>query len=225
MVANIKGKAKQTTSVERKSEGSEIEIRTTRDGALVSVPWYQALVLEGRVFLAYYGSASTAVTLDASWANTDPDISIDVPDGITILPLVVDVVMEAYGSTALFETMTLCSKTLGAKSAGTAFTPINLNTRSGYGSDCLVYTAPTITSGYTTGAFEIYRACVSKIATLATGDDDSSRLDHHYTWSAFKEGFAPVLQGEASLSTWATAQTTSGYLKIIWAELPSAAVE
>src|SRR3990167_8438223 len=125
-----------------------------KDGSTVSVPWVQAMVLKGRVFHAYVGSATTPVTLDASYAATDPDISLDVPDGTAIIQLMVRVIIEAYGTTALFETFTLCSKTLAAASAGTLFLPINMATRQGNGSACKVYVGPTVTDGNTTDAFE-----------------------------------------------------------------------
>lgn len=200
------------------SSGEYVDAEGLKDGSLVTVPWVQAQIVAGKGFHAYVGQATTPVTLDASWANTDPDISIDVPDGRIIMPIMVKVVMEAYGSTALFETMTLCSRTLAASSAGTAFVPINLRTRTGGGSNCSVYVGPTVTSGYTTGAFELYRASIAKIATVATGDDDSSRHDGIFEWNIGKQGYAPLLEGNASLATWATSQAASGYIYIEWLE-------
>ena len=194
--------------------------RGTRDGSLFACDWIQALVLEGRVYMAYVGSATTPITLDASWANTDPDISLDVPDGTAIIPLAIKVVLEAFGTTALFETMTLVSRTLAASSAGTAFTPINIRTDAPQSSNCSVYVGPTVTSGYTTGAFELHRDCLQKAATISTADDDQGHKPNLFEWTLGQNGFAPVLVGPASMATWATSQAASGYIQYYWAEVP-----
>lgn len=219
-MANIKVKGAQNTAVSRESEGAFVYARGTRDGSLVAIPWIQSLLLEGRVFFANVGNATTAITLDASWANTDPDISLDVPSGTSIIPLRITVVFEAYGTAAVCETMALCSKTLGASSAGTVFIPINLNNRSANGSLCACYVGPTVTSGYTTGGFELFRDCQQAAATQAT----EAGTPYKYEWSVGKDGFAPVLQGESSLQVWATSQAATGYIQIIWAELPTSAI-
>ena len=190
-----------------------------KDGATVSVDWVQQLVLRGRVFHAYVGSATTPATLDASYAATDPDISLDVPDGTAIIPLCIRVVVEAYGTTALWETFTLCSKTLAASSAGALFTPINMATRQGGGSNCVVYTAPTVTDGNTVGAFEIGRRTQSKAVTIATAIDTSTWQPEAFEWNYRTQGFAPVLHGEASMATWVTSQACTGYIQYFWAEL------
>ena len=195
-----------------------------KDGSLVSVPWVQAMVLKGKVFHAYVGNASTPITLDASYAATDPDISLDVPDGTAIIPLSIRVVMEAYGSTALWESFTLCSKTLAAASAGTLFTPINMATRQGSGSNCAVYTAPTVTDGNTTGAFELGRRTQSKAVTIATAIDTSTWQPEAFEWSYVQQGFAPVLYGEASMQTWAISQAATGYIQYFWLELSESEV-
>ena len=190
-----------------------------KDGSLVSVPWVQALTIKGRVFHAYVGSATTPVTLDASYANTDPDISLDVPDGTAIIPLCIRVVVEAYGTSALFESFTLCTKTLAASSAGTVFIPINMATRSANGSNCKVYVGPTVTDGNTTGAFEIGRITQSKAVTIATAIDTSTWQPEAFEWNYMTSGFAPVLHGEASMQTWAIAQAITGYIQYWWLEL------
>uniref|UniRef100_A0A6M3L351 Uncharacterized protein n=1 Tax=viral metagenome TaxID=1070528 RepID=A0A6M3L351_9ZZZZ len=193
-------------------------------GAQITLDWVQAQVFKGNVYHAYLGTATTPVTLDAAWANTDPDISIDVPNGRLIIPLRINVIMEAYGTTALFETMCLCSRTLAASSAGTAFVPINMKTRTGGGSNCSVYTGPTVTSGYTTGCFELFRNCQAKAVTIATAIDTSTWQNNVTEWSYLANGPAPVLEGNASLQIWATSQAASGYMNIYWVELDANAL-
>ena len=207
-----------TTPQRESSDGFLKPLWASLDGAAVNLPYIQALVTDGRVFEAYVGSASTPVTLDAAWVNTDPDISLDVPSGITVIPIRITVVYEAFGTDALAETMTLCSKTLAAASAGTLFTPINYRTRHTRASACKVYVGPTVTSGYTTSAFELFRACNQLCGTMAAGE---AGPPNKFEWSIFKDGLAPMLEGEASLQTWAVSQESTGYIQYVWAEIPS----
>ena len=62
-MASIIADASQTTAVVRVSEGDNRQVRALRDGALVGVDWYQALVAEGRVHAVNMGTASTPVGL------------------------------------------------------------------------------------------------------------------------------------------------------------------
>lgn len=214
-MANTKNLELGTTSTFNFTQG-------LKDGALVSADWIQSLVLRGRVFHAFLGTATTPVTLDASYANTDPDISMDVPDGVSIIPLSIRTVVEAYGTTLLFETFTLITKTLANSSAGVAFTPINMSTRQGGGSAVKVFTAPTVTNGAGhADAFELGRETYAKAVTVATADDDNAIYPTHFEWSYKTAGFAPVLTGDASMQTWVICQAVTGYVQWWWAELPS----
>lgn len=195
-----------------------IELQTAIGGSLFTTEDVMRWGKQGRIFHAYVGSATTPVTLDASYANTDPDISVDAPDGRIIVPLCIRAIVEAYGSTALFEVFSLCSRTLCASSAGTLFQPINMRTRTGGGSGCEVYVGPTVTNGNTTGAFELGRETIAKVATVATGDDDSNMHSGVYEWNWRKNGIAPIMEGEASLATWVISQASSGYIQLWWAE-------
>ncbi|MFA5377153.1 MAG: hypothetical protein WC455_15485 [Dehalococcoidia bacterium] len=215
-MANVKALVKQS-SVARGTEGNFEYIRAINDGSLVTVPWIQSLALEGRIFTANFGSATSPATLDASYAATDPDVSMDIPSGTSIIPLKVAVHFEAYGTIAVCETYTVCSKTLAAKSAGTQVVPANYNTGSAIGSSCLFYTAPTVTDPNTTGSFELFRFLQQNAITQAVNES----TDYQFTWSIGDVGFAPVLKGPSSMTTWATSQAATGYIYYVWAEFPS----
>lgn len=200
------------------TSGDYTDAIANEQGVQFTLPWVQAMINEGHGYMMYVGSASTAATLDASWANTDPDISLDVPDGRIVIPIRYFLHMEVYGTNALFETMVLCSRTLAASSAGTVFSPIPLRTRTSGGSNCSAYTGPTVTSGYTTGAFELYRNGQTKAVTLGTADDDSHFENNVCEWNIGTAGWGPVLEGPASIAAWATAQAAAGYMQLYWLE-------
>ena len=210
--------ARKATTPIRDVDGTPGELWATLDGAGVTEELIQALVADGRVFHARVGSASSEVTLDATWANTDPDISMAVPAGITVIPLRIAVVYQAFGSDALVETMTLISQTTGAESAGTLFTSVNYRLRHTRESQVRVYTGPTVTSGYTGTYFELYRNCQQNAGTQAAGEGG---IPYRYEWNYKKHPPAPFVEGSAQMATWAVGQASKGFIDWVWAEIPT----
>ena len=94
-----------------------------------------------------------------------------------------------------------------------------MRTRTGGGSNCSVYTAPTVTDGNTTGAFELFRNTQAKAVTIATAIDTSTWQHNVTEWNYLKDAPAPVLEGNASLQIWAICQAATGYISIYWLEL------
>jgi len=209
---------KSVSPLSEYADGKKDAVWSTLDSALITVPYLQALVMDGRVFHARVGSASTAITLDADWANTDPDISMDVPAGITVIPLVVRVEYDAFGTDDLAETMTLCSNTLAAASAGTKFTSVNYRLRHTRGSACSVYVGPTVTNGYAGNYYELYRNGYQHAKTMEAAN---AGVPSSFLWTYKKDGTAPLLEGNASMATWAVSEAATGYIHWVWAEIPS----
>lgn len=209
---------KAITPLRETSDGQKEMLWATLDGGLITEEAVQALVMDGRVFHARVGSATTPVTLDGAWANTDPDISMDIPGGTTVIPLRIAVVYEAFGTDATVETITLCSQTLGAASAGTLFTSVNYRLRHTRNSAVKVYVGPTVTSGYTGTHFELYRDCQQLAGTQAAGEGG---IPYRVEWNYKKNPPVPLLEGDATMQTWGTGQATSGYIDWVWAEIPS----
>ena len=213
------------TDLKIKEAGTDTQVNALglKDGAIVSADWVQTNLMLGTVYMCYLGDESTAGTFDAAYANTDPDIMIDVPDGTTIIPLKIQMQVEDYGSKALFETMALVSKTLGAATS-TAFTPINVRTRAAGGSNCTCCTAPTVTSGYTAGSFELFHYVLHEVLDVGSADDDAAAqvVRRDWGWSIAKDGFAPVIDGEGSLQFWAISQACKGFCQIYWLEFATA---
>ena len=65
-------------------------LRALRDGAQVTAPWTQALVLEGRVFQVTVGSGTTPVGDGTTWAIARPMLTVGAPTGLSIMPIRVD---------------------------------------------------------------------------------------------------------------------------------------
>ena len=202
----------------RDTEGNTKPLAATLDGALITEDYVAGLVADGRVFHARVGSASTAVALDSSWANTDPDLTMDVPAGTTVIPLRIAVLYDTFGTDALCETMTLVSQTLGASNAGTLFTSVNYRLRHTRKSVCRVYVGPTVSTGYTGTYFELYRDCFQSVGDQSAGNGG---LNYRVEWNYLDNPPVPLIEGDAQMSTWGVSTTPTGYIDWVWAEIPS----
>lgn len=86
----IKVQGRSAVIPSRVLEGVNNDAWSGRDGALVSMPWVDALVLEGRCFTFTVGTLSTAITGGGNGTVLDldqPEFLISVPAGTVIRPL------------------------------------------------------------------------------------------------------------------------------------------
>ena len=213
------------TDLKVREAGTDTQVNALglKDGAIVSSDWVQTNLMLGSVYMAYMGKESDPDTLDAAYANTDADMVVDVPDGTTIIPLAIKIYIEDYGTKLLFETMANVSKTLGAAST-TVFTPINVRTRAAGGSNCTCMYDAGVTSGYTAGSFELYHHVLHEAIDVASADDDAaaSLIRRDWNWSVAQDGFAPVIDGEGSLTMWVVSAVCKGFLQVYWLEFATA---
>jgi hypothetical protein len=229
-MAKIKAVAKQTTAVDRLSEGADVYVRALRDGTLSTAAFFQALALEGRCFAANIGSLTTPATFAATPIDgTEPDIILEVPSGTTVLPISLTIQMEAYGTNAIFECMAAFGTggSRGAATGGTAITPVNLRTDAPRGSSCVCYsTIDDATATYlTANKVEFFRDGLQSAITKATAVNNIANADFvKFKWSAAESGFQPVLIGASQLFVNAMSQAGTGFMTLVWAELPSSAI-
>ena len=218
MISDIKLRQAGTPSTQRFAMG-------LKDGAIVSAKWIQANIMLGDAFMMFEGVETTPGTYTTSYANTTPVASIDVPEGTSIIPLKVAIYIENFGAKEIAENWTLVTRTLGAASGGTVFVPRNLRTRAAGGSNCSCYNVlPTVTSGYTAGAFELCRGGSHEVLDPGTMDDDSvTQLQQRdFIWTFAQDGFAPVIDGEGGLQTFCVSEASKGYVHIFWLEFATA---
>ncbi len=82
----MKGRVHQR-NVGRARDGTELLTRLMRDGSQITADWFLALALEGRIFVANYGQAITAITCKTGWTPAQPDVNLDIPNGTSVIPL------------------------------------------------------------------------------------------------------------------------------------------
>ncbi len=216
----------QSSTVTRLSGGDQLrQMRITADGALYTADWFQAQLQEGRMYCANAGTASSPITFGAgSIDTTEPDLHIAVPSGTTLVLAELRLVMETFGTTAIFEVMASYG-TGGTAGTDTAVTPTNLRSDAPLSSAVTVGDASAADATYTTtNVVEFWREGAAKAVTVGTADDDSAWPPTSLVWSYKTAGFAPVLIGASQLQVFAAAQAGTGFITAIWAEVPSTSI-
>ena len=205
--------------------------RGTRDGALFTAPWVLGLFMEGRVFCANVGSITGPATFGAgSITVTEVDAHLIPPAGTTIIPLEIRVKMEAYGSNAIFEGMAAVGSGSVAGTdtdltAGTLF--CSMRTDAPFTSGTYVGHSSTATATYfTANSSEFWRFGLQKAATTATADDNSVVIPQTWVWNYKESGFFPIIKGDGAdgLMIYASGQAGTGFITVIFAEVPSSSI-
>lgn len=183
----------QHTSERRVSDGNHRSLRGTRDGALFTSDWFQALIIEGRGFCAGIGLLSAGEALPAAVITTlRPMLWIRVPTGTTIIPFYGGIQVEDTGATGAFEALIGYDATdVGNGTSDAAdFGPVNLRL-GGRGTSCVARQEATADVGADPDAdlWRVWKA-EDNAATPATAGPSN------FEWVPRP---SPVLVGPASL--------------------------
>jgi hypothetical protein len=202
-----------TTNKARSGNNVLVEVTGTRDGAIYTMPWAQAMALEGRVFNVSAGSFTTPISGKTAPDADQPELAIDVPTGTTILPVYIEVYLETTVGTAGEIIAQTSTNAVGAGTS-TALTPV-CTRRGANATACLVYSAYTGNGTAPTGTCEFWRA--GHPIAMAAG------VPAVYEWTIDKGG--QVIVGPGGLQMYLAAGTSiTGFLKVQWIELPSDAL-
>lgn len=227
-MAILKAKANQDTGVSRVSEGDEVFLRATLDGALFTADWKQALITEGRGFMFNLGAFSTGVDGGGTAAIVDidaPSAVIGVPSGTSIMPMRIEVSLAIpTGATAADEVDVLIAidqDSVQASSSGTSTpeTIYNVNTLHSRSSNC--FANSIYTTAMTTPVNDIELAHFQKIF------DKGSSVGGIWTSVDFlyEPKTMPVINGPAMLILYyGGTVTTEGFASLQWLELPTSAL-
>ena len=207
-------------------------LRLQHDGAAFVTEWEMGLALEGRVYVATAGTVTTPITFGAGTIDTtEPDFDMSVPASTLVIPLEIRVYMETYGTNAQFECMASVGRlgVLGSTGA-TTVTPTNLRMDAPFTSTVsIVSNVDASGATYMTGnVTEFWRAgqqfSITKTTASATAAVDDPNL---FIWRRSESRVAPVLYSTAGitrLNVFATSQAGSGFITVIYAELPGSAL-
>lgn len=190
-----------------------------RFGHLYVADTYEAMALGGYVFVANAGTVTTPVTFGAGTIDTtEPDFDLLVPATKLVIPLSIEVKIEAFGTDAIFELMASVGVG-GTQGTDTDLTVKNMRSDAPATTGCTVGAASNADAVYmTSNVFEFWRDGIAKVATVGTGDDDSNRGFETFRWSRKEMGTGPVMAGSSRLNVFAAGQATTGFITVTWAE-------
>jgi len=223
-VSNIYGFAQQE-NVGRAADGTAVGIRAFRDGAIIEVPWLQALCFEGRMFTTHFGVTDMAAAVANLAANaaamdyTEIDMLCTIPATIALVPVYFKVGFSAIGTIADTEAMLGWGSggVIGANSV--AVVPRNLRPGSGIATVCTV-----ATQGDAAGTAVTLTGVIFREATTALTGVAATAAQLGYEWSVTRAGVVPVIEGARQLVGLTNSQAGTGFETYVWAELPISAV-
>lgn len=205
-------------------------LKLHRDGALFTSAWTMGLAMEGRVYVGNLGTATGPATFSDSdtISTTEVDFDLLVPPGTVVLPLEIRVYNEAYGTALQFECMA-STGTGGVQAAGTTVTPRNLRADAPHASVCDVRGATASGGTYmTANVAEFWRDGQQFAITKTDGAVALTAADpyiHIWRWS---DALVPPIlyssTAESRLTVFASSQVGTGFITVIWAELPQQAI-
>lgn len=217
---------KGTAPSRETSDGTLEKLWAARDGSLVGMDWYTALAMEGRCFIVDTATGTTPDSLNASYTAAKPDLYVYVPDGTTVVPLYIEVGFEDTGTAQVMDVMALASDTEDADLSitGTAEIPVNMRLDQPHASACTVYSVVTanLTDPHSGNYYEFWRPYMGFAEDGFNGTTSwGVPIFHGARWSAKKATLPPVVPGKGCVAVWASAQGGTGFITMIWAELPS----
>ena len=192
------------------------------DGTLATVPWVQALIMEGYGLSANYGNAANSATTVGTFGAGGIDLdefdllqTLPAAGSVGVIPILFQPVLEAVGTAAAVD-LALCYGSGGVIAAGISVTPTNLRPDS------------SITSVTTIGGLGDDGGTVITVGSFIWRDGTTALTGatteyplHNLYWSIAKEGFAPVIVGASrQIAGFASGQASTGYITYQWLEMP-----
>ena len=213
-----------TSSVSRATDDRHVmDLRMTRDGAPFTADWLLGAALEGRVFCAQAGLLSTAITWTATATNdqTKPAVFLSVPSGTTIIPVSIELYMEAFGTTAQFECEAITG-TGGVSASGTAMVITNMRTDAPVSSTCTATSDITGGTACTANVNAFWRDGQQFAITKSAGSATAAASDpNKFAWKLSDSMVAPVVKGPGQLMVTQGSQAGTGFCKVVFVEIPS----
>ena len=197
------------------SSGIAASASINRRGEQLAIPWHVQLALEGKLFVAGVGSATTPITTNLNLVIdlTQPAFLLRVPQGTTVVPLYVHAYYEATGAAIAEGIISIADNDPGSgTSSALTRTPTNLVSNGG-GQTSACTGAQIVTAALTlTNQREIWR--FGEPADL----DSAVTGGNHFQWS-YQTHIVPVLHGPAAMLVDVACGTSgSVFVNVIWAE-------
>jgi len=186
-------------------------------GNLYSLPAELGLTMDGRLYGAHFGTVTTPIATQATTAlaATRPQAWLRVADGTAIVPLSVNIVVEATGATTQGEiSIAICQNDVGngTSAAGTSG-PISLNTAVPRASAVLARQLATAAVTAETNLLELKRFSFA-----------ASAVNQDFSWNARSLVIPLVLRGPASFLVYVGGNAVNFYAQMQWMEFSESQV-
>ena len=230
MAVNLKAKGRQSTTIARETEGSDVFLRALRDGSLVGVDWKQAAIFAGYGYRVTVGALSTGIVGGGNGTTVtiaEPEMCLSIPNGTSIMPLRVAVQVQAGAPTDAQEAEILVAvdqdTDLGAVSVAnsdkTTEVIYNMNTLCGSSSGCACYSA--FTSSISTDPVLDIELARKVVEFEVIGSAGILTAEYGLILDLVYEPEAPpIINGPAMLLIYwgGDAATVGGFAEVQWVE-------
>lgn len=215
MTAKIKAE-----KVTRTGSGDDINLRSVLSGEIGVADYFFIQALKGNMY--YIGSVD--VTTPTTWTATGTvDVTkailhVDVPSNKALIPVHLELYMEAFGTSAQFEVSAATGKGGSRTSGMTAITPINLRSDLSDNSGVTAWAGDNtaVTVGITTNKNTFWRDgkqfAITKTAESATV---SSFDPVKFAWDAVLTNTFPIVAPDGELQVYQGSQAGTGFIKLI----------
>jgi len=215
MAAILKGK-----TVARSGDGADVYLRALLSGEIGMADYFFVQAMKGNQY--YIGSADvstpTTWTATATIDVTKAALLVSVPSNKVLIPVHIELYMEAFGTSAQFECQAV-SGTGGSRTSGmTAITPVNMRTNLSDNSGVTAWAGgnTTVTVGQTDKINVFWRDgkqfAITKTAESATV---SSFDPVKFVWDAVLTNTFVMCGPDAQLMVHQGSQAGTGFVKLI----------
>ena len=199
-------------------DGAWMAAHALRDGSVVVADYFEGLGQAGRIYYANMGTVTTPLTFVVTAANR-PDAWIRVPAGTTILPLGCNVVLESAGGTVTEIDVRIAANDIGNGTSSTADVgPRSAKMGSLSAATAGNCTARQLATGDTSGEttpISVFRRTYARA--------DEAGIDFRGIEVTRAMMGYPVVVGAGTWEVFiaGTGTQATGYVVMVWGEIPS----
>ena len=220
---------RQVSSVTRATDDDKwMNLRGTRDGAMISADWLTAMALEGRCYGINTGIDTSPDVFTAAYTAAKPDILVTVPTGTTIIPVFIQVNMEDTGTAAVMDIMAVASSVYDAVTTDDDLVIYNMRMDAPNSSLCqaVAVVSAAGTTPLTGNFIEFWRGTAGFAADAFNGNTTpTNEFTTRAAWNVKDSLVPPVIVGQGSLNVYASSQAGKGFITVIWVEVPSTSIQ
>ncbi len=222
----MKGKVQQR-NVSRVADGNELLERLMRDGSYIAADWLVALAMEGRIFTANFGQGTTYITGKLSYIPAQPDVNLDVPVGVTVIPLAAHLAIGSMAGTLNHFFLQACTgNVVGNGTSTVADSLTNVFQGAGpLGTACVArkgYTASGTAPGTGSNA---QPGTINEFVSWEQTAVSAAGSANYYDWNC-NFVMPAIVNGPGSISGYSVVTGTAATFKVIltYLELPTGAL-